>query len=406
MRTRQLAPVVAALILGTGVIASPLAAGRPARRSPAVERRAAELRELVGEASAQEAALLDEVVAAQARRQERSAIVAGLDSQLSAAHENLGRAFARLAQLDAEHAALVARMEEANRRAGDARQRVNVLVDALYRRGERADDALGALLTLRAKTPHDLFAASRYLSESARERRQELSRLSGLLSLTTSLRRQVETSQSEARVTRDAVGFETSRLEQLRSEQARARAEAAAEEGRERRLLEEAQLRKADFARELALLEAESSSIAQLLRLRQLGQVLAPRQRGLLRMPVAGPIGNRRFGPQRHPILGSVRMHNGVDMRGPYGDPIVAAASGEIVLAGPRGGYGYTVIVDHGNGLATLYAHQSRLTVAAGERVAAGALLGFIGSTGLSTGPHLHFEVRELGTPVDPLLYL
>jgi murein DD-endopeptidase MepM/ murein hydrolase activator NlpD len=77
-----------------------------------------------------------------------------------------------------------------------------------------------------------------------------------------------------------------------------------------------------------------------------------------------------------------------------------------VVFAGERGGYGNTVIVDHGGSLATLYAHQSRLSVANGDRVQRGQTIGEVGSTGFSTGPHLHFEVRVNGTPVDPLNYL
>jgi murein DD-endopeptidase MepM/ murein hydrolase activator NlpD len=77
-----------------------------------------------------------------------------------------------------------------------------------------------------------------------------------------------------------------------------------------------------------------------------------------------------------------------------------------VVWAGPRGGYGNVVVVDHGKRLATLYAHQSRMTVSAGQQVLRGQVIGFVGSTGFSTGPHLHFETRELGTPVDPLAYL
>lgn len=121
--------------------------------------------------------------------------------------------------------------------------------------------------------------------------------------------------------------------------------------------------------------------------------------------PVPGPI-TSAFGPRSHPILGYVRMHTGVDFRAPSGQAIAAAAGGTVILAGAYGGYGNTVVIDHGGGVATLYAHQSSLNVGYGATVSAGNVIGYVGSTGLSTGPHLHFEVRVNGSPVNPAGYL
>lgn len=99
-------------------------------------------------------------------------------------------------------------------------------------------------------------------------------------------------------------------------------------------------------------------------------------------------------------------MHNGVDFAAGTGTPVRAAADGTVVAAGARGGYGNVVVVDHDNSLATLSAHLSSLAVADGARVARGQVIGYAGATGLATGPHLHFEVRVAGNPVDPLGYL
>lgn len=121
--------------------------------------------------------------------------------------------------------------------------------------------------------------------------------------------------------------------------------------------------------------------------------------------PVPGAI-TSPFGPRRHPILDYIKMHTGVDMAAPLGQNIRAAAGGRVIHADAYGGYGSTVIIDHGAGLATLYAHQSRLEVRYGESVAAGEVIGQAGATGLATGPHLHFEVRLNGRPVDPVPYL
>ncbi len=121
--------------------------------------------------------------------------------------------------------------------------------------------------------------------------------------------------------------------------------------------------------------------------------------------PVAAPV-NSGFGMRHHPILGVERKHNGVDISAPTGTPIRALASGVVSFAGDRGGYGKAVFVDHPHGLQSRYAHQSRIAVEPGQRVAAGEVIGFVGSTGLSTGPHLHLEVRRDGDPVDPSPYL
>ena len=100
------------------------------------------------------------------------------------------------------------------------------------------------------------------------------------------------------------------------------------------------------------------------------------------------------------------RMHQGIDIAAPTGRPITAAKSGMVIVAGSSGGYGNLVVIDHGGGLSTAYAHQSRIAVRVGQPVTQGGLIGFVGSTGFSTGPHLHFEVRVNGAARDPLPYL
>ncbi|HSM80153.1 MAG TPA: peptidoglycan DD-metalloendopeptidase family protein [Nodosilinea sp.] len=112
------------------------------------------------------------------------------------------------------------------------------------------------------------------------------------------------------------------------------------------------------------------------------------------------------FGNRVHPILGYSRFHAGVDFAASYGSTIRAADSGRVIFSGWYGGYGQAVIIDHGGGLSTLYAHASRLLVSEGQAVQQGQPIAAVGSTGLSTGPHLHFEVRQNGNPVNPAGYL
>ena len=103
------------------------------------------------------------------------------------------------------------------------------------------------------------------------------------------------------------------------------------------------------------------------------------------------------------PFLGTARAHRGLDFAAPYGSPVVTTSAGIVARAGWMGGYGNCVIVDHGGGVETRYGHLSAITVAPGQQVSQGALLGYVGSTGRSTGPHLHYEVRINGAAVNPL---
>jgi murein DD-endopeptidase MepM/ murein hydrolase activator NlpD len=126
---------------------------------------------------------------------------------------------------------------------------------------------------------------------------------------------------------------------------------------------------------------------------------------GRLLYPSDGAI-TSAFGWRRHPLLGSSRFHAGIDFGASYGSTIRAADSGTVIFSGWYGGYGYAVVIDHGGGIATLYGHSSELYVSEGQTVQRGEAIAAVGSTGLSTGPHLHFEVRENGKPVDPTRYL
>lgn len=112
------------------------------------------------------------------------------------------------------------------------------------------------------------------------------------------------------------------------------------------------------------------------------------------------------FGWRTHPVFGSQRFHSGIDIGADYGDTVSAADGGVVIFADWMGGYGKAVIIEHGNGISTLYAHNSQLLVSEGQRVRKGEAISRVGSTGYSTGPHLHFEVRQDGTPVSPMGYL
>ncbi len=223
------------------------------------------------------------------------------------------------------------------------------------------------------------------------------------------LERQEQTRQDRLRAEQEQ---EAVLLAELESDQARAEEQRSAVADLRRELSQELALQVAllaqvneeitDHEGQVAALEAESEELEREILRRQIREGRAP---GRLAWPVSGVL-TSPFGMRIHPVLGGRRMHNGIDIGLPTGSPIYASANGRVILAERRGGYGRMVVLDHGGGLSTLYAHQSSIAVSVGDEVLAGDVIGYIGCSGYCTGPHLHFEVREVGAPVDPMKYL
>jgi len=173
------------------------------------------------------------------------------------------------------------------------------------------------------------------------------------------------------------------------------------------KLLSSIQAQKEAYERALDELEATSRELERIIRELQARQPRAPQGTGRMIVPLASHNGiSSDYGMRTHPILKVRRMHTGVDFAAPQGTPVRAAQSGEVIFTGWMGGYGRVIVIDHGGGVSTLYAHLSAINVAEGQKVSKGDKIGAVGSTGWSTGPHLHFEVRENGTPVNPHQYI
>lgn len=172
-------------------------------------------------------------------------------------------------------------------------------------------------------------------------------------------------------------------------------------------LLNQVNAQKDAIERMLDDLEATSKRLESIIRALQAQQKRAKMGTG----PMAHPLPNYAaltspYGLRLHPVLKTNRFHTGVDFAGPTGMPIRAAQTGVIIFAGGMGGYGNTVIIDHGGGVSTLYAHMSVIGVGENQTVQKGQTIGQVGSTGWSTGPHLHFEVRVNGNHVNPMPYI
>ena len=199
-------------------------------------------------------------------------------------------------------------------------------------------------------------------------------------------------------------GLETQRgeLDQYRVEVEARRLAVAAELESAQALLARVNRDISEFEGEVSALEKESEKIAAELAAKQSSGGESP---GVIGWPINALVGSG-FGYRVHPIFGTKKLHAGIDLSAGAGTPIKAAEAGRVIMARTWGGYGRTVVIDHEGGLSTLYAHQSSILVSEGQRVGRGDVIGYVGCTGYCTGPHLHFETREWGTPVDPMKYL
>jgi murein DD-endopeptidase MepM/ murein hydrolase activator NlpD len=199
----------------------------------------------------------------------------------------------------------------------------------------------------------------------------------------------VEARVNEQRVVRDRLVADQNALASARAGKNQVLTSVRSQEAEDRKHVENLQAESAQLTARIQAAQARSSS----------SQVSRPPSSAGFIWPTSGTLTSGfgwRWG----------RMHEGIDIAAPTGTPISAAASGTVIHAGWMGGYGNLVVIDHGNGLATAYGHQSSIAVGSGTYVSQGQTIGYVGSTGHSTGPHLHFEVRVNGSPVDPLGYL
>jgi len=385
-------------------------AGAGAQTEADQERVAGEIRStrvLVGEASAEEARLLSLIDNSRRREGELARKLEAVDGQISATGRVLEDASAGLAAVSARQ---VAAQDSLDRLAVQLEESRRALTrQALTAYTGQSEAARYAGLLLGAGSVGEVVSKRSYLRWAIGNQTDVIASAERVREEVADRRDELSSARAEAEARRNSIAADQSRLAESRSEKESLRREVVEELSTRDRLRDEALARKREFEATLEQLERESKAIAEALRRRAeaAGPVppggVAP---GRLSTPIPGAAVTSPFGPRTHPIYGDVRPHTGLDLSGGSGTPIRAAAAGVVVSAAELGAYGKTTVIDHGGGLATLYAHQSAITVSAGERVAGGQVIGRVGSTGASTGPHLHFEVRRDGTPVNPGSYL
>lgn len=313
---------------------------------------------------------------------------------------DIQRVDGRLGQLEGQLEDTTAKLSAGRREQIELEERLSIANAQLTEARARLRQRLKAMAIHRNASPISVLLSAEDFGEFACRR----SVLEAIAVQDRELFARVEALQSEvaARKRRqDEV------VDQVRTLQVRQVGEQRSLEGarnEKQRYLGELRVQQAELRKQYDELDRESDRIAARIRAYQARRTPGPPLvfRGGFSRPVAGRI-TSGFGYRMHPILRERRFHAGVDFGAPSGTPISAAAAGVVIEAGYVRGYGNVAIVDHGSGVSTLYGHCSRLFVRAGQRVARGERIAAVGSTGLSTGPHLHFEVRVNGRPVNPI---
>lgn len=387
----------AAALLATATFLAPGAAA--ADRQSEIEREKAALRQKIREADRAAAALAAEIAEADRRRAALEGRIDELSAELADAELRLAEAEAALGAAEVDVLVAQQSVNLTLTRLSEMQASFEGRVRDVYKSGRAAY----VELLLGATSIKELVFRLSFVSKVFQEDGTRLQRLEKLRALLDQERVDAENRKVEAAIQREVIAADREHVAELRRQLVGNRSAVVSEIVKQRRLLQRVYSDKASYLAAMRRLEAESRSIAALLRKRQAGQVYRSTGRALA-WPTTGEV-TSVYGYRTHPIHGDRRFHAGIDIGAPAGQKVVAAEAGTVVYAGVRSGYGLTVIIDHGNALATLSAHLSSAFVNEGRSVARGATIGAVGCSGYCTGPHLHFETRINGEPRDPMQF-
>jgi murein DD-endopeptidase MepM/ murein hydrolase activator NlpD len=339
--------------------------------------------------------------------------IAIVTSKIRALQDDVDSASARLGELESVLALHQRRLDRLNELYRLQTQRL-VFLQRQHRSAERrlskrlvdiytSEPTSTLAVVLEAGNFSDLLDQLEYLNEIGSQDERIAREVENAKVKMTATRNATRRTRAQVAETTRAVAARTAEQRAVRDRLAWSQRELATARRDKREALSDVREDKQAALDHMAELQAQSAALASRIRSAQSSAV------------VPGPTGSPSAAGFIWPVHGVLtspfgwrwgRMHEGIDLAVPNGTPVVAAASGTVIVAGWMGGYGNLVVIDHGNGIATAYGHNTSVAVSYGQSVAQGQLISYSGSTGHSTGPHVHFEVRVNGTPVDPLGYL
>ena len=395
-----LVPTAAPGSAGSPVPALPVRTYRPALSVLPAQHEDDSLRDQYDEVLGQEAALIGRVQSAQAERSRLTGELERLEADLQAKNVELFQAQAELD--DAEFLAMIYAQAviDARQKVEVASERLRKQIVATYVNGGADASVLEALL--KARNGEEMGQALTYSKAVVGDTEVLVANLQRARAKAREADEVAKANTALAKARRDEIDAARLFISAARDNQLRLVDEINVQVMLESQALMEVQGRRALVEGRINAMAASSDGVAMLLADRQRSQPDWMPGRYAITNPLPGYRIGSKFGMRFHPILAIERLHAGGDLGAPSGTPINAAADGGVGVASERGGYGNTVVIDHGDSLATLYAHQTALAVREGDVVERGDVIGWVGSTGLSTGPHLHLETRVKGMPINP----
>ena len=394
-------PLVHRLLIGVLValaVAAPAAADLGGRKH-AVDDRIAGLHDRVAVARAREQTLTAEIGSVTTRIRSLEGQVGDVSTRLATLHDDLALHQTRLAKIRSLYQLQTQQLRVLKREYTLALRRLDDRLVSIYESGEPSTIEV----LLGARSLQDMIDQLDYLCAIAKQDKQIVSQVAGGRSRVQRARVRTVTMQASVTAETRVIAYRTAQQAALRDHLLTTRNLLSNTRDAKQHDLAATSEQERIWTQEANSLAAVSAQLAAQIHAAQAAPPAAPAQSapsssGLI-WPVRGPI-TSPFGMRWG------RLHPGIDIGAATGTPLKAAASGRVIVAAYSGGYGNLVVIDHGNGLATAYAHQSQIAVSVGQQVSQGQVIGYVGSTGFSTGPHLHFEVRVNGSPVDPMGYL
>jgi murein DD-endopeptidase MepM/ murein hydrolase activator NlpD len=389
------------IVLGLAVAllaAAPAGADDIVQKKQSVDAQIAALNTKVGRMRQSEAALEAQITAASSRIRSLERQVGDVSRQLGPLESELRLRQLRLNRLNALYKAQTERLRFLRREYKIALERLNARLVAIYESDE--PDTFAVLLS--AESFSDVLDAVDYLRRIGTQDKRIADTVRRTKQEARHARARTKVARDRVRQEARVVAVRVAQVRGLRNQLLAGKQQLAGERAQKRQSLATLTEQERQELGEMEALQQVSAQLAARIQAAQAARTQSPAAHpsasGLI-WPVNGPV-TSPFGPRWG------RMHTGIDIGASTGMPIHASASGTVIIAGWVGGYGNLVFVDHGNGLSTGYAHQSQIAVSAGQEVTQGQVIGYVGCTGHCFGPHLHFEVRVNGVPVDPLGYL